>query len=193
MRSLIILLVASIPTIVAVAGPYERLIAREMKAQATVDWAKANARGVVLDGQIIYTAEQVQGIGQKAWVELKQTVPADRIRLTGVKPGVLRPVSTKEREWRVLSSKEITAMLQVRGAKGNVDRMAQVIRQQTSGEFWAARSAVDDLTIGPPVAENGDIRGEDNDGDGIEEYVYVSRYVRSDGVVVRAHYRAYQL
>ncbi len=191
MRRFILLLVASIAPAVACAGPYERLIARERKAQEIVDWAKANARGVMVEGRVVYTPEQVKALGQKAWVELKQTVPADRIRLTGVKPGVLRPVSTNEKEWRVLSSKEISALLQRRGLLKNADRIAQGIRLRTEGEFWAACSAVDDLTIGPSVAENGDIRGEDNDGDGVEEWVFVSRYVRTDGVVERSHYRAY--
>jgi len=39
------------------------------------------------------------------------------------------------------------------------------------------------------VAENGDIRGADNDGDGRKESVYVKGHYRK-GVYVRAHYRA---
>lgn len=42
----------------------------------------------------------------------------------------------------------------------------------------------------PAVAENGDIRGVDNDGDGRSEPVYVRGYIRKDGTYVRGHYRA---
>ncbi len=42
----------------------------------------------------------------------------------------------------------------------------------------------------PYRAENGDIRGSDNDGDGRAESVYVRGYTRSDGTTVRGHYRA---
>ena len=43
---------------------------------------------------------------------------------------------------------------------------------------------------GPPVAENNDVRGADNDGDGRREPVYVRGYRRKDGTYVRGHYRA---
>jgi hypothetical protein len=39
-------------------------------------------------------------------------------------------------------------------------------------------------------AENGDIYGADNDGDGRRETVFVSGYYRKDGTYVRSHYRA---
>jgi len=42
----------------------------------------------------------------------------------------------------------------------------------------------------PPVAENGDVRGWDNDGDGRTEPVHVRGYYRRDGTYVRGHYRA---
>lgn len=42
----------------------------------------------------------------------------------------------------------------------------------------------------PPIAENGDRRGIDNDGDGRTEPVRVSGHMRSDGTYVREHYRA---
>jgi hypothetical protein len=42
----------------------------------------------------------------------------------------------------------------------------------------------------PAVAENGDIRGADNDGDGRAEPVHVRGYYRKDGTYVRGHYRA---
>lgn len=42
----------------------------------------------------------------------------------------------------------------------------------------------------PPVAENGDRRGVDNDGDGRTEPVHVKGYYRKDGTYVRGHYRA---
>lgn len=43
----------------------------------------------------------------------------------------------------------------------------------------------------PPIqAENGDIKGADNDGDGRTEPVYVRGYYRKDGTYVRGHYRA---
>jgi hypothetical protein len=42
----------------------------------------------------------------------------------------------------------------------------------------------------PPLAENGDVRGVDNDGDGRIEPVYVRGYYRKDGTYVRSHYRA---
>jgi len=40
------------------------------------------------------------------------------------------------------------------------------------------------------IAENGDVYGHDNDGDGRAETVYVSGYYRKDGTYVRSHYRA---
>ncbi len=42
----------------------------------------------------------------------------------------------------------------------------------------------------PTVAQNGDIRGFDNDGDGRRETTYVNGYYRKDGTYVRSHYRA---
>lgn len=42
----------------------------------------------------------------------------------------------------------------------------------------------------PLVAENGDVRGADNDGDGRAEPVHVRGYYRKDGTYVRGHYRA---
>jgi peptidoglycan hydrolase-like protein with peptidoglycan-binding domain len=45
-------------------------------------------------------------------------------------------------------------------------------------------------TYKPHVAENGDIQGADNDGDGRLEPVYVRGYYRKDGTYVRGHYRA---
>ena len=42
----------------------------------------------------------------------------------------------------------------------------------------------------PLVAQNGDRRGFDNDGDGRRETVFVNGYTRSDGTYVRSHYRA---
>lgn len=42
----------------------------------------------------------------------------------------------------------------------------------------------------PYIAENGDVYGEDNDGDGKIETYYMQGYRRKDGVRVRSHYRA---
>lgn len=56
----------------------------------------------------------------------------------------------------------------------------------SSGDNYRAPS----YTYPPPVAENGDIRGADNDGDGRAEPVYVRGYYRKDGTYVRGHYRA---
>lgn len=42
----------------------------------------------------------------------------------------------------------------------------------------------------PYVAENGDVKGYDNDGDGRLEPTYVKSYYKSDGTYVRSHYRA---
>jgi len=42
----------------------------------------------------------------------------------------------------------------------------------------------------PPVAENGDVMGMDNDGDGRTEPIHVRGYYRKDGTYVRGHYRA---
>jgi hypothetical protein len=39
-------------------------------------------------------------------------------------------------------------------------------------------------------AENGDVYGADNDGDGRVETVFVRGYYRKDGTYVRSHYRA---
>jgi len=41
----------------------------------------------------------------------------------------------------------------------------------------------------PRTAENGDVRGRDNDGDGQAESVYVRGYTRKDGVRIEGHYR----
>ncbi|MBU1706267.1 hypothetical protein KKG19_06135 [Patescibacteria group bacterium] len=46
------------------------------------------------------------------------------------------------------------------------------------------------ITNDPTIAENGDIRGIDNDGDGRAEPVHVHGYYRKDGTYVRGHYRA---
>ena len=47
------------------------------------------------------------------------------------------------------------------------------------------------ITSYPPYrAENGDLRGADNDKDGRSEPVYVRGYYRKDGTYVRGHYRA---
>lgn len=40
------------------------------------------------------------------------------------------------------------------------------------------------------IAENGDIRGADNDGDGRPEPVYVRGYTKEDGTYVRSHFSA---
>lgn len=45
-------------------------------------------------------------------------------------------------------------------------------------------------TYRTPVAENGDVRGFDNDGDGRTEPVHVRGYFRKDGTYVQGHYRA---
>tara|TARA_Y100000588_G_C13329811_1_gene533435 strand:- start:178 stop:417 length:240 start_codon:yes stop_codon:yes gene_type:complete len=42
----------------------------------------------------------------------------------------------------------------------------------------------------PYITENGDIYGQDNDGDGRVETTYVRGYYKSDGTYVRSHYRA---
>jgi hypothetical protein len=44
--------------------------------------------------------------------------------------------------------------------------------------------------IGPGSAENGDLRGVDNDGDGRIETVFVKGYYKKNGTYVRSHYRA---
>jgi hypothetical protein len=51
-----------------------------------------------------------------------------------------------------------------------------------------ARSIEPDL--GPRSAENGDRRGRDNDSDGRRESEFVEGYRRSDGTIVKGHYRA---
>ena len=52
--------------------------------------------------------------------------------------------------------------------------------QPLSREFWGF----------PHAAENGDVQGADNDGDGRVEPTYVRGYYRADGTYVRSHYRA---
>jgi hypothetical protein len=46
------------------------------------------------------------------------------------------------------------------------------------------------ISVRPPVAENGDYRNRDNDGDGRVESIHVRSYYRRDGTYVRGHYRA---
>lgn len=41
----------------------------------------------------------------------------------------------------------------------------------------------------PPIAQNGDLRGMDNDRDGYGESSHVQSYYRKDGTYVRGHYR----
>lgn len=45
------------------------------------------------------------------------------------------------------------------------------------------------VTAAPPVAENGDRRGQDNDGDRYRESTYVRGHYRKDGTYVQGHYR----
>lgn len=57
--------------------------------------------------------------------------------------------------------------------------------------LWTAETAARSSPGGFPArAENGDVRGTDNDGDGRAEPVHVSGYTRSDGTYVREQYRA---
>lgn len=70
-----------------------------------------------------------------------------------------------------------------------VTRTEQSIQNTNSGYSAASDSAVSSPR-GPPVAENHDVRGADNDGDGRREPVYVRGYYRKDGTYVRGHYRA---
>ena len=46
------------------------------------------------------------------------------------------------------------------------------------------------MMLYPPRAENGDIFGRDNDGDGRIETVHVRGYFKKNGTYVRSHYRA---
>ena len=46
------------------------------------------------------------------------------------------------------------------------------------------------MNKGPKTAENGDVRGRDNDGDGRKEPVFVKSYIKKDGTVVQGQYRA---
>ena len=72
----------------------------------------------------------------------------------------------------------------------------RVIKWTNTGNLLVAGSAARHSTtygtnsLAPPVAENGDVRGVDNDGDGRIEPVYVRGYYRKDGTYVRSHYRA---
>ena len=61
----------------------------------------------------------------------------------------------------------------------------------TGREAAATQPAPPAVRSWPPhVAENGDVRGRDNDGDGRSEPVHVRGYYRKDGTYVRGHYRA---
>ena len=42
----------------------------------------------------------------------------------------------------------------------------------------------------PKIAENGDVQGRDNDGNGRKEPVYVKGYTTKKGTVVQGQYRA---
>lgn len=46
------------------------------------------------------------------------------------------------------------------------------------------------MSKGPKTAENGDVRGRDNDGDGRKEPVFVKSYTKINGTVVKGQYRA---
>lgn len=55
---------------------------------------------------------------------------------------------------------------------------------------WSTFSTPSTFSSSPAIAENGDRRGADNDGDGRRENTYVRGYYRKDGTYVRSHYRA---
>lgn len=57
--------------------------------------------------------------------------------------------------------------------------------------FDLQSSPIETRNAGQPWrAENGDVRGVDNDGDGRPEPIFVGRYRKEDGTYVRGHYRA---
>jgi len=69
--------------------------------------------------------------------------------------------------------------------------MDQAARQKTTKPTSENQTTSGSSPSYPPaVAENGDIRGADNDGDGRLEPVHVRGYYRKDGTYVRGHYRA---
>jgi hypothetical protein len=68
---------------------------------------------------------------------------------------------------------------------GSVSRRLSEAPSQKGEEVWEPPSSYP-----PPVAENGDIRGADNDGNGRPEPIYVRGYYKKDGTYVRGHYRA---
>jgi hypothetical protein len=55
---------------------------------------------------------------------------------------------------------------------------------------FSADTKPKDVAPKPLVAENGDRRNADNDGDGRAEPVHVKGHYRKDGTYVRGHYRA---
>lgn len=48
---------------------------------------------------------------------------------------------------------------------------------------------VNKFTKKPTFTESGDVRGKDNDGNGMKEDEYVKGYVKKSGKKVRDHYR----
>lgn len=65
---------------------------------------------------------------------------------------------------------------------------------RSTSAVTASRSPLPDLSTAsnPNIAQNGDVRGRDNDGDGRTESVHVRGYTKADGTVMRSHYRASQ-
>ena len=48
---------------------------------------------------------------------------------------------------------------------------------------------VNKFTANPFFTNSGDVKGKDNDGDGVKEDEYVKGYTKKNGTVVKDHYR----
>jgi hypothetical protein len=99
----------------------------------------------------------------------------------------LNDASGQKVDWKSYSLTQLLAMEKNQASQPAVSSASgETLRPSTSAES----SRTPAYSYLPPVAENGDIRGVDNDGDGRTEPVHVRGYTRKDGTYVRGHYRA---
>jgi len=95
-------------------------------------------------------------------------------------------------DWKAYSLSELlTLEMNVRSRELSSQAIQAPYSREDAGPTPNSRPySTPSYSYPPPVAENGDIRGADNDGDGRAEPVYVRGYTRKDGTYVRGHYRA---
>lgn len=94
----------------------------------------------------------------------------------------------EQRAIKILVSKQSDQRLS-ESVEGNRADVSSVNDRDLTGQSLRQELKLRSTTA-PPIAENGDLRGFDNDSDGRAEPVHVRGYFRKDGTYVRGHYRA---